>query len=278
MKQDIVLFAMAITLTATYQVTAQPTPLVTKLHTVSIHVKDHQVHEAVTRFLREDLQLPLVYEPVTYGVRRYVGLWAGNLVLEPYGPYSNIAYATPDFKAIFCGLTFEAYESSQQSSVQLERRKIKFKPLGSFVIINDPNLCEGNLVASIMNNPGRVEEQQKHSALTAQLQANAGGPLGVQCVIEILVGYTHQQDIAAWKNLLAPYKKNKASQWQLGTGPAIRLLKSERKEIKGIVLRVNSLPAAIRTLKAQNLLGQMDAGRVQIKAPDHWEFSIFLQE
>jgi len=251
----------------------------TKLHTVSIHVKDHQVHEGVYRFLREDLQLPLVYEPVTQGERRYVGLWAGNLVLEPCGPYANIAYATPDFGAIFCGLTFEAYKSSKQSSAQLERRHIRHKPLGSsFVIINDPNLCEGNLVASIMDNPDRVQEQQEHEALTLQLGESQGGPLGLQYVSEIQVGYTVPQDIEAWESLLAPARRVGPQQWQLSAGPALRLLKSQRKEIKAVVFKVNSLEAATHYLRTNDLLGQVSQNRVQVKAPDHWEFNIVLQE
>jgi len=278
MKPQMVLFTAAITLTAGCNVAPHTTPVFTKIHTVSIHVKDHQVHEGVYRFLRDDLQLPLVYEPVTLGERRYVGLWAGNLVLEPCGPYANITYATPDFRAIFCGLTFEAYQSSKQSSAQLERRHVKYKPLGAFVIINDPNLCQGNLVASIMDNPDRVRERQKHEALTAQLKEDQGGPLGLQYVSEIQVGYTDRQDIDAWETLLAPAKQAAPYQWQLSDGPTLSLLKSQRKEVKGVVFKVSSLEAATRYLRTNNLLGQVSQDRVQVKAPDHWEFNIVLQE
>jgi hypothetical protein len=279
MKPEMILLTAAMILTAGCQVAPQPTPVITKLHTVSIHVKDHQVHEGVYRFLREDLQLPQVYELVTQGGRRYVGLWAGNLVLEPCGPYANITYATPEFGAIFCGLTFEAYQSAQQSAEQLGHRQIKYKSLGtSFVIINDPNLCEGNLVASIMDNPGRVQERQKHEALTSQLKENQGGPLGLQYVSKIEVGYTHRKDIDAWETLLTPARQVDPYQWQLSDGPALRLVKSPRKEIKAVVFKVNSLEAATHYLRTNDLLGRVNEDRVQVKAPDHWEFNIVLQE
>jgi hypothetical protein len=279
MKPGLILLTAAVTLTAGCHVAPQPTPVITKLHTVSIHVKDHQVHEGVYRFLREDLQLPLVYEPVTQGERRYVGLWAGNLVLEPCGPYANITYATPDFAAIFCGLTFEACQSAQQSAEQLQHRQIKYKSLGdSFVIINDPNLCEGNLVASIMDNPGRAQEKQKHEALTSQLKEDHGGPLGLQYVSEIQVGYTDRKDIDAWKTLLAPARQIEPYQWQLSDGPALRLVKSPRKEIKAVVFKVNSLEAATHYLRTNDLLGRVSQNRVHVNAPDHWEFNIVLQE
>lgn len=279
MKARVLLLTAAVSLMAGCRTTQHTTPVATKVHTLSIHVKDHQIHEDVYRFLRQDLQLPLVYEPVTQGQRRYVGLWVGNLVLEPCGPYSNIAYATPDFRAIFCGLTFESYESSTESAKQLEQRQIKHSLLGqSFVIINDPNLCEGNLVASIMDNPGRIQERQKHQALSSQLAENRGGPLGVEYVSEIQVGYTDPGDIDAWKAFLAPAKQIAPLQWQLGDRPVLRLIKGPRKEVKGIVLKVRSLNTAADYLKTNNLLGQKGRAQVQIKPPDDWEFAIILEE
>ncbi|NQV34462.1 MAG: hypothetical protein HQ515_17335 [Phycisphaeraceae bacterium] len=279
MKRGIILMGAAMTLMAGCPMGHNnSTPVVTRIHTVSIHVRDHVVHDAVARFLREDLQLPLVYEPVTQGERKYVGFWAGNLVLEPCGPYSNISYATPDFAAIFCGLTFEAYTSSEESREQLESRSLSHKPLGAFVIINDPNLVQGNLVASIMDNPGRRQEAQKHEALSSQLKEDQGGPLGIQYVSEIQVGYTRGQDVDAWKVFLAPHRQAHRYQWPLGNGPAIHLMKGDRKEIKAVVFKVRSLAAAVRYLKANNLLGPTSKKQVQVKAPDHWEFTLILQE
>ncbi len=278
MKQVITVLTVAFILLAGCRTAPWSEPVMTKIHTVSIHVKDHQIHDGVHRFLQEDLGLPLVYEPITHGERRYVGLWAGNLVLEPCGPYSNITYATPDFSAIFCSITFEAYTSSKQSTKQLEHRRIKHKPLGAFVIINDANLCEGNLVVSIMDNPGRVQEHQTHETLTLQLKEIQGGPLGLQYVSEIEVGYTDRRDLDAWKALLAPHKQIGQDLWQLSDGPAIRLAKSQRKEIRHVVFRVNSLETAVRYLKRNNLLRQISQKRVLVKTPDPWEFNLALEE
>lgn len=279
MKSGSTLLTVALVLMTQGQAAPSATPVSTKIHTVSIHVKDLQVHQAVDRFLREDLQLPLVYEPATVAQRRYVGLWAGNLVLEPCGPFTNIAYSTPDFKAIFCGLTFEAYQSARQSKLQLELRQIQHKSLGSaFVIINDANLVQGNLVASIMDNPGRVKERQKHEKLTAQLTEHQGGPLGLEYVSEIHVGYTDPQDVDAWATLLAPAQRKKPHLWQLAAGPALRLTKSQHKEIKALAFKVKSLEAAARYLGTKGLLGQVSQNQVELRAPDEWEFDIILQE
>ena len=95
---------------------------------------------------------------------------------------------------------------------------------------------------------------------------------------EIQVGYTDPDDIAAWKTLLVPARQLSASLWELGNGPMLRLLKSPRKEVKGIVFKVHSLEAARDYLKANNLQGQTSQEQVQIKSPDDWEFNISLEE
>lgn len=277
-KQGTVVVALTIAFLTGCQIEQNNTRVCTKIHTVSIHVKDHTIHDAVYRFLREDLQLPVVYTPLTLGERRYVGLWAGNLVLEPCGPYSNIKYATPDFRAIFCGITFESYKSSLQSAEQLDLRGIKYKPLNAFVIIADPNICGENLVVSIMDNPKRHQEQEKHDTLSSQLRENQGGPLGIRYVEEIQVGYTDPQDINTWKSFLTPSRQIGRYRWQLGDGPAIRLLKSDLKEIKAVVFKVSSLKAAVRYLESKNMLGQKSQNSVIVKTPDDWEFTIVLQE
>lgn len=253
-------------------------PVVTKVHTVSIHVKDHAVHEGVYRFLKETLGLPEVYAPMTYGQRRYAGLWAGNLVIEPCGPYSNMTYATPDFTAMFYGITFEAYESSTQSAAELDRRGIEHEPPYAFVVISDPNLCGEDLIVSIMDNPDRDQERAKHDLLTAQLGANHGGPLGIQYVQEIQVGFTDERNVEKWEALLTPLRRLGGRGWRLGDGPAIRLVKTDLKEIKAVVFKVASLDSAIRYLEAEKMLGDRYQDGVKVRTPGPWEFTIVLHE
>jgi len=215
---------------------------------------------------------------VTLGERKYVGLWAGNLVLEPCGPYSNITYATPDFKAMFCGITFESYKSSMQSATQLVQRGIKHEPPYAFVVISDPNMCGQNLVVSIMDNPKRCQEQAKHDVLTSQLRDNQGGPLGIQYVEEIQVGCTDEQNFDRWKTFLAPIRQLDQRRWRLGNGPAIRLVKSDLKGINAVVFRVASLESAVRYLETKEMLGNRNQNGVKVRAPNAWDFTIVLQE
>ncbi|OHB75172.1 MAG: hypothetical protein A2Z25_16840 [Planctomycetes bacterium RBG_16_55_9] len=270
--------AVALTLLAGCQTKQNTTPIFTKIHTVSIHVKDHAVHDAVYRFLKDDLQLPVEYTPVTLGERKYAGLWAGNLRLEPCGPYSNLTYATPDFTAMFYGITFEAYESSDRSAAQLDQRRIRHEAPDAYLIISDPGLCGQNLVVSIMDNPDRDKEQAKHEALTSQLRANQGGPLGVQYVEEIQVGYTDKQDLDKWKTFMAPAGQRGRYRWQPDHGPVLRLVKSDLKEIKAVVFKVARLESAVRYLKTRNMLVDKTQNGVEVKTPDSWDFTIALQE
>ena len=66
---------------------SKPNPVFSSgLHTLSIHVKDSIVHDSVFHFLVEKLKLPIYYYPVGLNTK-YAGVYAGNLVLEPCGPY-----------------------------------------------------------------------------------------------------------------------------------------------------------------------------------------------
>jgi hypothetical protein len=278
MKQRTVVIGIAIALLTGCQMEQNAVPISTKIHTVSIHVKDHAVHDAVYRFLKDDLLLPVVYTPLMLGERKYAGLWAGNMVLEPCGPYSNVTYATPDFTAMFYGITFEAYESSAQSAAQLDQRRIMHEPPYAFVVISDPNLCGEDLIVSIMDNPGRDKEQAKHDTLTSQLRDNQGGPLGIQYVEEIRVGCTDEQNFDKWKTFLAPVRQIDQDRWRLGNGPAIHLVRSDLKEINAVVFKVASLESAVRYLETKNMLGDRNQSRVEVKTPDTWDLTIVLQE
>jgi hypothetical protein len=278
MKHRTVVIGIAIALLTGCQMEQNAAPVFTKIHTVSIHVKDHAVHDAVYRFLKDDLQLPVVYTPLTHRERKYAGLWAGNLVLEPCGPFSNMTYATPDFTAMFYGITFEAYKSSAQSAAQLDQRRIKHEPPYAFVVISDPNMCGENLIVSIMDNPGRDQEQAKHDDLTSQLTDNQGGPLGIQYVEEIRVGCTDQQNIDKWKTFLAPVRQLDQHRWRLGNGPAIHLVRSDLKEINAVVFKVACLESAVRYLETKTMLGDRSQNSVKVKTPDAWDLTILLQE
>ena len=101
-----------------------------------------------------------------------------------------------------------------------------------------------------------VNVEQRRERLRRQLAEHGGGPLGVQAVKEVIVGVT---DLAVarglWQKLLAPTRSSASSTWQVGNGPAIRLLQTKENAPHGLVISVASLPRAKAFLREKGLLG-----------------------
>jgi catechol 2,3-dioxygenase-like lactoylglutathione lyase family enzyme len=104
--------------------------------------------------------------------------------------------------------------------------------------------------------PAYVNVEQRRERLRRQLAESGGGPLGVEGVKEVIVGVT---DLAVarglWQKLLAPTRSSASSTWQVGDGPAIRLLQSRENAPHGLVISVASLPRAKAFLREKGLLG-----------------------
>jgi catechol 2,3-dioxygenase-like lactoylglutathione lyase family enzyme len=104
--------------------------------------------------------------------------------------------------------------------------------------------------------PAYVNLEQRRERLRRQLTERGGGPLGVESVKEVIVGVT---DLAVarglWQKLLAPTRSSASSTWQVGDGPAIRLLQAGEDAPHGLVISVASLPRAKAFLRENGLLG-----------------------
>jgi len=104
--------------------------------------------------------------------------------------------------------------------------------------------------------PAYVNVEQRRERLRRQLAESGGGPLGVEAVKEVTVGVT---DLAVarglWQKLLDPTPLSGSGTWQVGDGPAIRLLPAAENTTHGLVLSVASLPKARAFLRERDLLG-----------------------
>jgi len=96
-----------------------------------------------------------------------------------------------------------------------------------------------------------------------------GGPVGLEYIEEIHIGYRTEEYLEKWKKFLHPME-NKENLWVLPIKPNIRFFKSERAEIIALVLKVKSLSEAAQYLKFKGLSGfqtddriEMDMGRAQ---------------
>jgi len=92
--------------------------------------------------------------------------------------------------------------------------------------------------------------------LHADLQKHEGGPLGIEALNEVVIGV---KDMAAaqhdWSVLLGPVPPGQEPLWQIGSGPAIRLVAGKEDGLVLLRVKVKSLERARAFLKAENMLG-----------------------
>jgi hypothetical protein len=117
-------------------------------------------------------------------------------------------------------------------------------------------------------NPQRYAIAEDRAANQAVLRARNGGPLGLEAVKEIVIGAT---DFATtnvyWHNLFVPEPALQNGRWQIGDGPAIRLIAHEQNGLLRMVWRVSSLEKARIFLAEQDMLGQVQEQQIRI-APE----------
>lgn len=83
-------------------------------------------------------------------------------------------------------------------------------------------------------NPTYVNVAERRARLQSELIAKQGGPLGVEALMELVIG-VHDLDgaRALWQKLLAPTRASESSVWHIGDGPAIRLVAAEQNAGSG---------------------------------------------
>ena len=157
-------------------------PIVSGVHTLSVHVRDTISHDSVYQFLVHKLMLPVYYTPEKYGQRKYAGIYAGNMVLEPCGPFPNIDYATDNFRSIFFGMNFEVYKSLASSEQALNNRGIKHQINKNSIYVRDSILCNENVFTALYE----VRDKKKRDSLRNTLITNVKNKPGIEYIKEIL--------------------------------------------------------------------------------------------
>lgn len=107
-------------------------------------------------------------------------------------------------------------------------------------------------------NPTYVDVEQRRARLRKELRESGGGPLGVKAVKEVIIG---SADLKAatrlWGKLLEPRRPSASGLWQVGDGPAIRLVRARESKVQGLVISVVSLRRAKAFLRERSLLGSV---------------------
>ncbi len=260
-------------------VAAKAVPLFSRFHTLSVHVRDTLTQDSVFHFLTDKLKLPVYYYPVRYGDRKYAGVYAGNLVLEPCGPYSNFSYASDDFRAIFFGLTFEPFKSLTLSAKGLSDRKIPYQSGDSYIYIKDTALCGGNITISFMDKgQGKSEDIRIMDSLLLEITDNTEDEPGIQYVREILIGYIDKTNLQKWEDIISPDRLINNKVWPESDIIDFRFIKAGIREVQGITFKVKSLEKAKQYLLKNNLYGGYSGNKIIIDKTQAFGLQIFFTE
>lgn len=254
-------------------------PIFSTLHTLSIHIKNPAVHDSVFHFLSDKLQLPVYYQPLTIGDRKYAGVYAGNLVLEPCGPYSEFKYATNDFKAIFFGLTFEPAQSIASTAKILQQKGIQHEVGGEeFIFFKDSLLCGDNIYVSIMDKHEKEKDHLKFDSLRLALNKNTMPGLGIEYVKEVQIRYTSDQFLDQWQKLNGAMKLRDSKVWKLNNELVLQFIPGKIREVKSIVFKVKSLEKAKKYLTKNNISFTQNPQNIQLDKSGTFGLTIFLDE
>lgn len=247
---------------------ASTSPLISQLHVISIHVRDHAAFDVACDFLRQDIQRPLIYgersRPADRGRRLYAGFSAGNALLEPCGPFPEDAPFDQAEPMRFHGLTFSPSLSLAASEGELERRNVAHSKIvggggkmPQFIIVTDPALIGDRLALSLSGNAETSDPLNLRflNSLQASLQQAKGGALGVTGIEEVRIACPDEEALARWGGWLAPVEPA-GGRWAAGTGPALRLVRGRYRGIGSIVFGVASLEHAKAVLSRKRLLGK----------------------
>jgi hypothetical protein len=261
-------------------------PAVSQLHVLSVHVQDHAAFDAVFLFLRDVLQLPLVYgelsSPGNNAGRLYAGFSVGNAYLEPCGPYQDDAPFSPDRPARFHGLTFSPATTLADAERALDQRSIPHSgvmrggDMPGFIYLSDPWLTGKRLAVSIWE----IQKTNDHANLRflrSSLQAAKGGALGVTSLEEVRIGFPEPANLARWARFLSS-AEHAGDLWLLGNGPALRFVPGNDTQPESIVLRVESLEKAKTALSQRNVPGKVSPDQVELDPARASGLRIILRE
>lgn len=215
--------------------------------------------------LTETLQLPIAWPIKTYSYFTSGGVAVGNVNIEVIGNERH-APDTLSANAQFVGFAFQPYPLNI-CLPELERRGIAHghsrpyistRPDGSKKLLwttvglpeyssnqNTIFLCEYSFNADV-----------RRDSLRNELASKSGGSLGCEFVKEIIMGSEdYEKAVERWQNLLKPISASSSGLWQVGGGPAIRIVSNQENRIQGLVLKVASLTRAKAFLEEQRMLG-----------------------
>ncbi len=223
--------------------------------------------EAVFRLLSEKLALPVAWPFTSYGAKSSGGVSLGNVNLELIkvtGPNATRAVGNPA-SANDTGLIAFALEPSSVSAIvaRLDAEGLKgHRPVPFYQKDSSgKNRLAWTTIGTTLPPAASVffckytyDVAADRARRAQMLKEHGGGPLGIESAAELVLGV---RDLTAalrgWQNLLG--RPASGARWELGSGPAIRLIAAQEDQLTTLRIKVKSLAAARAFLRSQNLLG-----------------------
>lgn len=249
-------------------------PLVSGVHTLSIHVRDTLLQDSVYQFLVHKLMLPIYYTPVQLGQKKYAGIYVGNMVLEPCGPYQNTHYATDNFRAIFYGLNFEVYNSLASSEQALNMRGIKHQVNKGSIYIRDSILCNENIFTALYE----VNDIEKRDSLRNTLKTIEKSEPGIEYIKEIFIGYKEEVNFLKWKEYLYPLEIMENDICQINDSLQLHFTRGSINEVKGITMKVESLEKTKQYMLENHLVITESDKEIKLDHTQSFGLTIFFSE
>jgi hypothetical protein len=283
--RTLVLLAVVLIAPVSYvQSQTELTPIVSRVYWVTVHARSLEAFDSLFTLLSRDLQLPVFFQPETHGARRYAAVLAGNVILEPCGPFADSPYRSASVLARWNTLIFRPHQSTADNLTQLEQLGIEHSSPktemwdGKQVNVDVTGLSTPGMPVMLSECvEGEETLNAKLGSLRDALQAAAGGSLGIRGVDEIQIGYSNDEFASRWRQFLSPIQPTDGV-WHLSAGPSLRLLHADRDELVALVLKVESLARAVSQLTAMNMLGERQGNMVAIAAGGACGLQIYLRE
>jgi catechol 2,3-dioxygenase-like lactoylglutathione lyase family enzyme len=230
-------------------------------------------------FFHEVLQLPIAWPLATRGRVTSGGVGFGNVNVEAI----HFPEQTPS-DAQLVGFGFEPAPLAQCLG-ELDRRGITYGDPRPFVM-TEANGSKRTLFTNVTlrqfsdadrpatatvhiflseYSPTYLDVEQRRERLRRAVRESGGGPLGVMAVQEVILGATDWPGATAlWEKLLAPRRPSAPGRWQVGDGPAIRVVRAVDNRPQAFVIGVGSLPRARAFLHEKGLLGSVSEHEITI--------------
>lgn len=246
----------------TYAQTSHGTPEVLVRQIDHIIIRSDEA-EGLFRLFSEKLNLPVVWPYRSYGAFSSGGVGFGNVNIElmlrsesrPGSGLRAVALEPISLSGVLTGLDARGLKHSTPAPFQQK------DPSGAerllWTTVQMTSLPPASAIFFCKYN---FDLDERRARIQRELQNHGGGPLGIESLMELEIGV---QDMAAaqrdWGILLGPVREGQQRVWQIGSGPAIRLVAAQEDHLALLRVKVKSLQRARAFLKSENLLG-LDAG------------------